>query len=417
MTSNNSPERYYLFSEFNIHSLLEKQRKAVLAEVTSIDGNRLLNTSVDDLCDYFVKKYQFHLPILLEDKIVADQQETQIDVSNDRNRHILDRSRPFYVPGAEVTLEVPFEGEAHFFRVAPSRHTSSHPVAAIRGNILSLSVWLTELTPEDTKDVKSQFDRSLANIKDYLNRIEDDVKPLNNELGALARQAIEGRREQLLAAQNLVAALGFSLKRRSDAPTTYAAPEVRRKAIPELPKASTTAFAIEPALDMENYEHILKVVSSMVQVMERSPNAFRDMKEEDIRIHFLVQLNGQYEGNATGETFNLSGKTDILLRVQDRNIFIAECKFWSGPKALLEAIDQILGYTNWRDTKTAILLFNRNRNFSQILAAIPKTVETHPNYKRQREYPSETGFRFTLGHRDDENRELLVTILAFDVPN
>ena len=141
------------------------------------------------------------------------------------------------------------------------------------------------------------------------------------------------------------------------------------------------------------------------------------MEEEDIRNHFLVQLNGQYEGNATGETFNLTGKTDILIRVQDRNIFIAECKFWNGPKTLVKSIDQILDYTNWRDTKTAILLFNRNKNFSQILEAIPNTIESHPKFKRQQEYASETGFRFTLRHRDDENRELLLTILAFDVPN
>ena len=343
MTWNDSSERNYLFSEYDMHALLEGRREALRKEVASIDGNRLLNTSVADLCAYFVDNFQLNSPVLLEDKAVVEQQEAQIDVSNDFNRHILDRSRPFYVPGAEVTLQVPFEGEAQFFRVRPSKFTSTFPVAAVRGNTLSLSVCLTELTAEDTKDVKSQFDRLLGEIKNYLNWIADDVKPLNDELGALARQAIESRRQKLLAAQNLVASLGFPLKRRDDAPTTYAAPEVRRKAVPELPKASTAPFAPEPALDMENYEHILKVVSSMVQVMERSPNAFRNMKEEDIRIHFLVQLNGQYEGNATGETFNLFGKTDILIRVQDRNIFIAECKFWNGPKTLVKSIDQILG--------------------------------------------------------------------------
>ena len=397
-----------------MHLLLEEQRKAVRKEVASIDENRLLNTSVDDLCAYFVDKYQFHPPVLLEDQIKADRKEAQIDVSNDFDRFIPDPSRPFYVPGIKVILEVPFEGDASFFRVKPSTFTSMPPVADIWNNTLLLSLSGTDLTLESTKP---QFDRSLGEIKNYLNWIADDAKPLNDELDALARQAIESRRQQLLAAKNLVASLGFPLKRRDDAPMTYASPEVRRKAVPELPKASTAPFAPEPTVDMENYEHILKVVSSMVQVMERSPNAFRNMKEEDIRSHFMVQLNGQYEGNATGETFNLYGKTDILIRVQDHNIFIAECKIWNGPKPLLESIDQILGYANWRDTKTAILLFNRNKNFSQILETIPKTVESHPKYKRRREYASETGFRFTLGHRDDENRELLLTILAFDVPN
>ncbi|MFM9616172.1 hypothetical protein ACKI18_46870, partial [Streptomyces niveiscabiei] len=62
-------------------------------------------------------------------------------------------------------------------------------------------------------------------------------------------------------------------------------------------------------------------------MMERSPTAFKTMGEEDLRQHFLVQLNGQFDGAATGETFNYEGKTDILLRVAGRNIFIAECKF------------------------------------------------------------------------------------------
>ena len=409
-----SPQRNHLFSQFDIHLLLEEQRKAVRKEVASIDENRLLNTNVDDLCAYFVKKYQLNPPVLLEDQIKVDQEETKIDVSNDFNRFISDPSRPSYVPGIKVILEVPYEGDPSFFRVKPRTSTTTYPVAAIWNNTLLLSVSGTDLTLESTKP---QFDRLLDKIKNYLNWIADDVQPFNNELGALAREAIESRRQKLLAAQNLVASLGYPLKRRENALTTYAAPEVRRKAVPELPKASTAPFEPEPALDMGNYEHILKVVFSMVQVMERSPNAFQNMKEEDIRNHFLVQLNGQYEGNATGETFNLSGKSDILIRVQDRNIFIAECKFWSGPNALLETIDQILGYTNWRDTKTAILLFNRNKNFGRILEAIPTTVESHPKCKRQREYASETGFRFTLGHRDDENRELLLTILAFDVPN
>ncbi|MBC7894618.1 MAG: hypothetical protein H7066_04345, partial [Cytophagaceae bacterium] len=70
-----------------------------------------------------------------------------------------------------------------------------------------------------------------------------------------------------------------------------------------------------------------------------------------IRDHFLVQLNGQYQGGATGETFNYEGKTDILIRDGDRNVFIAECKIWKGETELLKAVDQILAYLHWRDTK------------------------------------------------------------------
>jgi len=92
------------------------------------------------------------------------------------------------------------------------------------------------------------------------------------------------------------------------------------------------------------YQHILNVMDNMTKVMERSPHTFETMQEEDIRQHFLVQLNGQYEGQATGETFNFQGKTDILIRSEGRNIFIAECKFWKGPKGFSETVDQLLSY-------------------------------------------------------------------------
>lgn len=405
--------RNHLFSEIDMHGLIEAQKKALESEVMGFDGNRLLNTSVDDLCEYLVQKYRLDPPVLLKDQAVADQHEAQVDVSQHRDRDVRDRSRPFHLAGTRVTLEVPFEGEADFFRVCPSTFTSAPPTGDIRGNTLVMSVTGTDLQPDR---IKSEFDRTLREINQYLDWIVRDVQQLNKQLPVLAQQAVEGRREKLLADQSLVASVGFPLKKRDDARTTYVAPEVQRKIVPQLPKASTDPFTPEPALDMENYEHILGVLTNMVVVMERSPRAFSHMGEEALRDHFLVQLNGHYEGAATGETFNFSGKTDILIRIEGRNIFIAECKFWGGPKKLLSTIDQLLDYTSWRDTKIAILLFNRNKDFSHVLDAIPGTVAEHPNCKRQHEYPPETGFRFTFGHCDDVNRELLLTVLAFDVP-
>jgi hypothetical protein len=156
--------------------------------------------------------------------------------------------------------------------------------------------------------------------------------------------------------------------------------------------------------------------SSMVSVIERTPSVFVNMDEEGIRVHFLVQLNGQYEGQATGETFNGAGKTDILVRVGDRNIFIAECKSWDGPKSLRDAIDQFLGYATWRDSKMAIFLFNRTRQLSMVLARVPEVVGDHPAFVRRENYAAQTGFRFVLKRLDDPARELLLSVLVFEVP-
>ena len=147
-----------------------------------------------------------------------------------------------------------------------------------------------------------------------------------------------------------------------------------------------------------------------------SKAALETSREEDLRQHFLVQLNGQYEGQATGETFNYEGKTDILVRVQDRNIFIAECKFWRGSADLKDAIDQLLGYTSWRDTKAALLIFNRHTDMSTVVKNVPEAVQGHPNWESNCEYDHETGFRYAFTHKDDPEKTITLTVLVFNVP-
>jgi hypothetical protein len=147
------------------------------------------------------------------------------------------------------------------------------------------------------------------------------------------------------------------------------------------------------------------------------PKVFEKMGEEDLRTHFLVQLNGQYEGRATGETFNFQGKTDILIRDEGKNVFIAECKFWAGEKQFLETIDQVLSYLSWRDTKAAVLIFNRNVNFSEVLAKIAESAPKHENFKKTVAKLDESSIRYIFHQTNDRNRELTLTVLAFDVPS
>src|SRR5260370_9957277 len=164
---------------------------------------------------------------------------------------------------------------------------------------------------------------------------------------------VVNRKARLLRIRQAGAAIGLPLRRREGAPQTYAVPNVIRKTAIQKPVVNRKGFVPEPALAEQEYDNILSIVRGMVSVMERSPKAFAHMGEEDIRSHFLVQLNGQYQGRATGETFTYQGKTDILIREGDRNVFIAECKIWKGEVELSKAIEQILGYLHWRDTKAA----------------------------------------------------------------
>lgn len=407
------PRGDYLFAELDWHSVDQHRRQELRKEVEGIDADRLLNTSVDDLVEYLVGKYRVDAPVLDVDSLVVDQREKQIDVSRDPMRGVYDRSRPFYIAGTQVDVEIPFEGDAGAFRIQPNPYTMNPPRAQVRDGHVTFSLAGTDLT---APQVKTEIDRTVASIQSYLVNLRRNASTLNDQLPNEARQAVEGRRAKLLANRNMVASLGFKMKVRDGQPVTYLAPEVRRNISPVLPPASTAPYVPEPTLATADYEHILGVMQNMTQVMELSPSAFHDVNEEALRSHFLVQLNGHYQGQATGETFNYEGKTDILIRSEGRNIFIAECKYWSGPKKLGETIDQLLSYSSWRDTKTAVVVFNRNRDFSKVLTSIPEAVRSHPQFKKELPGSSETVFRYLFSNRDDKNRELQLAVMAFDVP-
>jgi hypothetical protein len=380
--------------------------------IDAIDGNKLLNTSVEDLANYFEQEYKINVPKLKKEEITVDQNEAKIDVSHDPFRFI-PNGKPFYITGTNITYFVPFEGDASLFQFQASTFTYNPPRAEIAGNDLKISFTFER---GDPIQIGERFKSILGEIESNLDCMRNDVKSHNESIRSKAKGRIEARKQKLLSDQGLVASLGFPLRHREGTAKTYVAPITRKQVNVSMPSTSTEPFKPEPTLDIQEYENILSIMSNMVTVMERSPMAFKGMKEEDIRQHFLVQLNGQYEGQATGETFNFEGKTDILIRAEGKNIFIAECKFWKGPKGFTETIDQLFGYTTWRDTKTAILVFNRNKNFSEVIAQVPDLVKQYPYYKRQLSYNSETGFRFVLHHRDDKNREIILTVLCFEVP-
>ena len=217
--------------------------------------------------------------------------------------------------GTRITFFVPFSGDPELFKCRPSTFNLNPPQGVVRGNEL---VFVYDRTTQEVPNIGSEFDRELQSVQQHISRIADQVEQFNSTIRPKVSQQIGARREKLLQDRGIIEGLGFPLKRRSRMPATYASPEVKRRIVPQLPPVSTKPYRPEPTLAMDEYEHILSVISNMVMVMERSPRAFKTMGEEDLRQHFLMQLNGQYEGQATGETFNYGGKTDILVRAEGR---------------------------------------------------------------------------------------------------
>ncbi|SDG05347.1 hypothetical protein SAMN04488589_2052 [Methanolobus vulcani] len=402
----------YLFNDGELRSFLNDRLSYAINKIKSEDKNYILNVNMQDYTEHLVDSYSFELPVIDKENIHIQHEEVEIDVSQDSKRVFLDGSKSYYLTGTKFTFYIPFTGDSSLFKYQPSILNYNPPKGEVRNQELLVTLEGVDL---EIGNIRVEFDKILSDIEKWLTWVETDIKNFNQRLDREIESQINTRREKLLKDSNLAYELGFPLREIPGTPKTYSVPS-KRKTIISKPSASTQPFKPEPVLSMENYEYILNVVQNMTMVMERSPSEFKNLGEEAIRQHFLVQLNGHYEGAATGETFNYEGKTDILIREGGKNIFIAECKFWGGAAILKDTIDQILNYLSWRDTKTAIFIFNRNKNFTNVLTQIPNIVKEHPNFEKEIAYDTETGFRFIFNHPNDKNRKLYLTLLAFDIP-
>ncbi|MCP1838750.1 hypothetical protein ACVIHI_008324 [Bradyrhizobium sp. USDA 4524] len=360
------------------------------------------------LAAIIVAHFSINLPILRRDQEVLSEPRETMQVAKDYGRTI-------NVPGMEISLTIPFEGEGRYFNYQPDAFTSPAPIGQVTsGNKLILIVKGRELVAQQVRDA---FENNLAEIEKYLGWQRKSVEPFNARLRQNALEAIAARKKKLLHARNMAASIGLNMKPVLPYPSSHKAPQIQRKpAPPSLSSAKRQAFVSEPELVEGDYQHILGIIEAMAKVMERSPESFVHLDEENMRQHFLIPLNGHYEGIGTAEAFNSEGKTDILIRIEDRNVFIAECKFWGGQKAAQEAIDQLLGYLTWRDTKSCLIMFSRLKDYSYVLGELWKSVEIHPNFKREERKEGETRRRYVFRSKNDPDRELILTVLAFNIP-
>jgi hypothetical protein len=338
----------YLFSQKRLSEYLEEQKIKLQAEVDRCDPDYLLKVSEYDLREYLVSHYSLQSPQLLLDQVYQHEpQDVNIHIKREDDSWIIHgtmggipiaASRPEYkqVTGTAIIISIPFVGDAELFGFQPSASSSYVP----QGEIVSQEIRLTyELPRPDAEGLTRRYNQDLDGIKKYVSWVARDVTAFNQSLPQIAQQSITRRKQKLLADRNMSAALGIPIKRREDAPRTYTVPSVRRKPLPDRPEVPTEEpFRPEPSLPDAEYEHILSIIQNMVLVMERSPHAFVQMGEEDMRQHFLVQLNGQYEGQVTGETFNFSGKTDILIRVDGKTFLLQNVKSGMAQKRYLKRL-------------------------------------------------------------------------------
>jgi hypothetical protein len=140
------------------------------------------------------------------------------------------------------------------------------------------------------------------------------------------------------------------------------------------------------------------------------------LDEEELRDILLAHLNGHFEGRATGETFRRKGKTDIRIEDKQRSAFVAECKVWSGAGEIAKAVGQLLSYLTWRDSKAALVVFNKSvAGFSELPERMHQTILAHPFLVKEISIKVPGEYRFQMHSQEDPGRRVTVHAYLFNL--
>ncbi|ATW50842.1 hypothetical protein [Streptomyces peucetius] len=393
-----------LFNHGHLRDHLHNQLGKITQVVDAWDAETLLTTPEADIIEDLTNDFRITMPTLNREDVEIEPLKESYGVVEHFGDSIKVRQNT-------ITMLIPYTGDRVVFTLQPNTYTTPAPQGTVTDTEVTL-VWSGQSTDQDF--VRRALDQKITELTKWLDWARGEINGYNQQIEQVIPQRVHARKKALLASRNLEASLGFPIRKRKDA-KTYEVPLIRKKIKTESVEASADAsFRPEPVLADADYEDALRVLKNARNQLERSPSLVGKLDEEEIRDLLLLALNSQFEGAAAGEVFNFKGKTDILIRVEDRHVFIGECKFWKGPKTITDTLNQLLGYLTWRDTKAAVLLFVRDKAFSDIVTKALDRLEAHPNFKR-RGSTDEFGTRHDfIFHVDgDPSREVRLAFLPF----
>lgn len=372
----------------------------MFAEIAGWNADELLGASETEVAEYLADRHSTEqVELHREDRWADEPEEITITFEGTFGTHV--------APGTRVRFHVPFSGDRLLLFLTPSQYSFNYPVAGVGTNEL---VVVYEERNLDASMLATRLTETLDLIEQWLVWGHGQVERHNASLFDSALGQIRERKARILKDRDEIASLGVPVKRRSDAPAVAVPLQRRRPKLDRPQPSGSTEYRPEPALNQTDFDLAVLTLAAACRQLERSPTTTLKLDEEERRDLLLVSLNGQFEGQAGGEVFNGAGKTDILLRVEDRNVFIVECKIWTGAAALSKAIDQLVGYLVWRDTKAVLVVFIERKHATDAIEKAVAAVVEHERCIRQIASDREDCYEFVLV-ADDEKREIHLTLL------
>ena len=214
---------YSLFNDGFLPNTLEAQLHSVIEQVNNISKDQFMISSEDEIVDYVLPKMYMDPIVLDYEDAVLEIQETDVDVRRGHlHNNLLDITSSIKVPGSQVSIKIPFIGDARLWRLRPSRGLGVTPSAKIQAQESRkqglLILIFEQPSGSSPKSIIEEKENQLRWLKDYLKFQEEDIRSYNEKLDSQIRNAIQARRHRLKEQEGIATMLGIPLEKKGGAP-------------------------------------------------------------------------------------------------------------------------------------------------------------------------------------------------------
>lgn len=396
-----------LFNKIFLTEFITFYRKQLAEHIDKLEI--LGSTDIPALVNHLVEKYRIE-PIALGEPEPYEPKEVMVQKANPWGQY-------YSVKIFEIRITISYTGNKDLFYCHPSHSTVVYldDTVDIRPGVIRAKIVLDKLDPDA---YQAAVNGIIGKLQSNLPTIHDEIAPWNTGLESLVESSLQARKGVVDQKFDFMKKIGLKVNEGAE---YLIPPTVVKKAIPVPVSDTSTHIKREqiPTLEEKVYKDIREVLHQIGKSMERKPSLYLGKHEEDLRDVFLMYLETRYESaTGVGEAFNKSGKTDILLKYakDGSNIFVAECKFWRGQKSFLSALDQLLNYLTHRDSKTALIVFVDQKEFTSVLTTIKTEITNHPHYLRlaSTTYADSLNYEFSLPQ--DSKKVIQIEVMLFHFP-
>ena len=368
------------FRDYELSKVIANQWAAVHKTIDNLSNEEIMANDLDILAENIYQEF-FIEPVIIDEEDFSKRSVKQGKIRRYVDPFLRDNAGKDYVEidGIIASFYFPYQGDQTLFQCQASTFSvGGYPEITLDSETVSFHFErsLSEMKNTDDKDsLIISVEHSLEKINKGLSYANRDVNAFNNSLKDQALKELQEKKQKVEAYFSIATMFEVPVEKKQYAETHI---PMKRNIVPIAKHYEASNYY---GINDTDYKDILATIKHTGSTYERTPASYISLQEEALRDTLLAALNATYKGDATGEAFRNAGKTDICIERDNRAAFVAECKMWTGQKAVGNAIAQLDSYLTWRDCKTALIYFVRRKDFMRVLEATEEALRSYDGMK------------------------------------